>query len=344
MPDLTLQYRGDFLDRQSRYDRKYKILFGKVADDIARLVNDPTAKFTKSFRFNKTINNKIDFIIENFQQKALDLNETEIRESWKISGAKNSAIIDDYLKTFTAIKAAQEAAYYLPNTRALNAFISGKHGAETLSQTIWKVAEQLRGEMEIHLGLGILNGDSAPTISRRIRQYLNEPEAYFRRVRDAKGNLVASKAMIANAPGQGKYNSAFKNAMRVARSTTNQAYLLADSIRWQQLDMVIGVKISLSAQHRIYDICDECQGTYPKDFVFTGWHSQCLCNAVPILMPKEDFDAYLKGDIPLKAEQIKNMPSNFESYIRENYDKYMGYKTTPFFIQDNREIINKIVK
>ncbi len=189
-----------------------------------------------------------------------------------------------------------------------------------------------------------MNGDSADVISRRIRQYLKDPEALFRRVRDSKGRLVASKAMIENAPGQGKYNSAFKNAMRVARTNTNQAYLLADHERWLKLPMVIGVKISLSAQHKIYDICDELEGTYPKDFVWQGWHPQCLCHAVPVLMSKKDFNEYLAGDKPLKAEQITTYSDKFQKYVKENYERYSNYKTLPFWIADNQELINDIVK
>jgi hypothetical protein len=344
MPDTSLEYRDKFLRQKQGFDRKYRELLNKVADDIAIIANDPNARFSKSFVFKGAAKKRIDIAIDEFYNDALLLTENEIKQTWAIANAKNDEIVKDYIKTLTGIKAAQKAEMFLTNTTALNAFISDKRGTAALSDAIWEVASQLRGEMQIHLGLGILNGDSASVISRRIRRYLKEPESYFRRVRDVKGNLVASRAMIANAPGRGKYNSAFKNAMRVARTSTNRAYLAADNLRWQELTMVIGVKIVISEQHKIYDICDECQGTYPKDFVFTGWHPSCLCHATPILMSKEEFDAYLKGDQPLKADQITDMPQNFEKYIKENYDRYAGYKEMPYFIQDNKEIINKIIK
>ena len=264
MPNTSLEYRDKFLKRQFQYDRKFREIFNKVAEQFAALSNDPNAKFTKSFRYNGAINKKIDIIIEAFHKDVLNLTELEIEKSWGLSNEKNDLIVKDYLKTISEIKTAQKAAYFLPNIPALKAFISGKHGVETLSKSIWQVAKQLRGELKIHLGIGISQGDSASVISRRIRQYLKNPESLFRRVRDNNGRLIASKAMIANAPGQGVYNSAFKNALRVARTNTNQAYLLADHMRWLKLPMVIGVKISLSAQHKIYDICDECQGDYPK--------------------------------------------------------------------------------
>jgi len=344
MTNTSLEYRNKFLRRQLAYNRKFRLIFNKVADDFARLVNDPNAKFTRSFRFNGAINKKIDIIIESFHKQTLDLTELEIEKSWGLSNDKTDLIVKDYLKTITEIKAAQQASYFMPNIPALKAFISGKHGTETLSSSIWEYAAQLRGELKIHLGIGLANGDSASVISRRIRQYLKDPEALFRRVRDDKGRLVASKAMKANAPGQGRYNSAFKNAMRLARTNTNQAYLYADHLRWMQLDMVIGVKISLSAQHKVYDICDELVGIYPKTYIWVGWHPQCLCHAVAVMMPKEDFKAYLKGDQPLKAKQITTYSDKFQKYVKENYKRYSGYKSTPFWIEDNQKIINNILK
>jgi hypothetical protein len=344
MPDTSLEFRDKFLKRQLQYDRKFRLIFSKVADDFARLANDPNAKFTKSFHYNGAINKKIDIIIEAFHGEALKLTEDEITKSWGLSTSKNDQIVKDYLKTVSTIKAAQSAKYFMPNIPALKAFISGKHGTETLSDAVWKVAEQLRNELKIHLGIGLSQGDSADVISRRIRQYLKNPDALFRRVRDNNGRLVASKAMLVNHPGQGVYNSAYKNAMRVARTNTNQAYLLADHNRWMQLDMVIGVKISLSAQHRIYDICDECEGTYPKEFIFVGWHSQCLCSAVPVLMPKSEFNDYLTGNQPLRAEQITTYSDKFKKYVKNNFERYSGYKSMPYWIEDNIKVIKSIIK
>lgn len=343
MPDTSMEYRNKFLKRQLQYDAKFRKIFSRVADQFAALSNDPNIKFTKSFKYNGAVNKKIDIIIEAFHKDILDLTELEIEKSWGLSSEKNDLIVKDYIKTISTIKTAQKASYFLPNIPALKAFISGK-GVETLSDSIWQIASQVRGEMQIHLGIGLTNGDSAQVISRRIRQYLKNPDALFRRVRDNNGRLIASKAMLENHPGQGVYNSAYKNALRVARTNTNQSYLLADHLRWLKLPMVIGVKVSLSAQHKIFDICDEVQGIYPKEFIFVGWHPMCLCHAVPVMMPREDFKAYLKSDKPLKAEQITKYPENFEKYVKENYERYLNYKSTPYWMADNESVINKIVK
>jgi len=345
--DTSLTYRQRFLKNQMSFNRKYKVIFDKIADDFSLLINDPNIKFSKAFKFPPVINKKIKAIIADFQAKTLKLTEQQIEFSWNLSNSKNDEILSDYLKTVTKITAAQEATYFAPNVPALKAFISSDKGAGTLSKAIWQIGAQLRSELETHLGIGILQGDSANVISQRIRTYLKNPDSLFRRVRDAKGRLVASKAMQANAPGQGVYNSAFKNAMRVARTSTNQAYQLADSIRWRQLPMVIGIEIKLSPQHPSYnfvEICEELAGVYPKTYVFIGNHPQCLCIAIPILMPKEDFDKYLVGDQPLKAKQITEYPPNFKEFWKNNFERYSNYKTMPYIMQENLKVIKEVIK
>lgn len=345
--DISLTYRQRFLKNQLSFNKKYKAIFDKIADDFSLLANDPNMRFSKAFKFNGVVNKKIDVIIESFNSQILELTEEEIKYSWNLSNSKNDEIVSDYIRTISIIKTSQNAKYYLPNIPALKAFISGDKGAGTLSDAIWKVGAQFRSELETHLGLGMINGASASTISRRIRQYLKSPDSFFRRVRDKNGKLIASKAMIENKSGQGVYNSAFRNAMRTARTNTNQSFQLADSIRWRQLPMVIGIEIKLSAQHPEYnypEICEELAGIYPKTYIFIGNHPQCLCVAVPILMPQKDFKEYLKGNKPLKAEQITDYPPNFKEFWKENFDKYSNYKTMPFIMEENLEAIKKAIK
>lgn len=342
--EISLHYREQFLAQQKRFATQYKGIFNKVANDIAAIASDPNAKFSKAFKFNTPTKKRIDKVINGLHKDALSLTEDQIKNAWSVSNSKNDQIVNEYLSTIAGLKSAQAAQYFLPNIPALQAFIGRSNDAFTLSDRVWKMAEQARIEMEIHLGMGIANGDSAQVISRRIRQYLENPDALFRRVRDEKGNLVASKAMEAYKSGQGVYKSAYKNAMRLARTETNMSYLLSDSLRWNQIDFVTGVIISLSSQHHITDICDDLVGTYPKDYVFTGFHPACLCHAVPDLMPKQDFREYLRsGGKTAIPDQLTEMPENFKSYIKENYDRYANYKHLPFFISENQKIVDEIL-
>jgi hypothetical protein len=344
---ISNKYRDIFLKNQLYYKRAHRAIFNKIAGDFAQLVNDPSIKFTRAFKFPPEIEKKMTVIMSDFHDQTLTLTEEQIEKAWGLSNEKNDAIVKDYLKTIGKIKLAQEAAYFAPNISALQAFVSRGNVGELLSDSIWKVAKQFREELTAHLGIGIANGDSAAVISQRIRQCLENPDILFRRVRDANGKLIASKAMREFHPGQGVYKSSFKNAYRLSRTTTNQAYLLSDHLRWQGMDMVIGVKISLSAQHPDYDfeeICEILEGTYPKEFVFVGWHPSCLCHEVPVMMPKEDFKAYLKGEKPLEAKQITEYSDQFKEYVKGNYERFSNYKSVPYWIVDNQEIIEGILQ
>ena len=191
--------------------------------------------------------------------------------------------------------------------------------------------------MAVHMGIGIANGDSAATISRRTRQYLQNPDTLFRRVAkiDKEGKKVYRWSRRAQKyhPGRGVYRSAFKNSMRVVRTQTNQAYFAADQAQWRQQKFVLGYEIVLSPAHPVIDICDDLAGKYPKTFVFSGWHPHCLCTQLPILMKPEQFTNYLKGN-KTKIQKY-DLPYTFKSFLSRNRQKVIDGKVKTYFINDN---------
>lgn len=70
---------------------------------------------------------------------------------------------------------------------AMNAFTNRTENGLNLSKRIWQSVQQLRDEMEIAMTVAIGEGDSAQSISRKVRQYLNDPDLMFRRFRFKKG-------------------------------------------------------------------------------------------------------------------------------------------------------------
>ena len=343
--EIARKYRAIFLRTQRVFEKQYKGIFDRVIDQFASVVDDPAIRLSKAFKFPPSIEMKMTRIMTEFHDDMLSLTESRIEDSWNLSNEQNDKIVNDYLDTIKKIKVAQKAAYFRPNTEALKAFISRERNAQTLSDSIWKIGKQLRAELETHIGIGITNGDSAKVISRRIRQYLNNPDVLFRRVRDENGKLVASKKMREYHPGQGVYRSAYKNALRVSRTETNMAYHTADNIRWSQIDMVIGVKVSLSSQHPEYnypEICEECEGIYPKDFIFTGWHPNCMCHAVPVMTPEEDFMSYLETGVKKEIKPVTEYPDGFKYFVKDNFERMQNYQSVPYWMQDNSEIVKDI--
>lgn len=101
------------------------------------------------------------------------------------------------------------------------------------------------------------------------------------------------------------------------------------------MDMIIGVRISTSGVHETKDICDELAGVYPKTFVFLGWHLCCHCYATAVMMPNDDFKAYLKGEKKLHPVQITKLPENFIKYVEKNKEQIAKMKIQPDWVKYN---------
>lgn len=229
----------------------------------------------------------------------------------------------------------------------------------TLSERVWNLTEQFKSELELALDGGIRDGLSADEMSRQIRQYLNNPDKLFRRVRDEHGILQLSRRAAAFHPGQGVYRSSYKNARRLAGTETNIAYRLADHLRLQQLDFVVGIKVVLSNNHttknskgetvELHDICDELAGNYPKSFVFTGWHPNCRCHTETILLTAEERKMRRQGICNPKRSPryVATPPENFSLWVQNNASRIAAAQqrgTLPYFVRDNRKAVNSILK
>ncbi len=268
---------------------------------------------------------------------------------WALSNDKTDELIwKVFGKRFNELPTRTQANYLRRNEAALVSFRSRETNGLTLSKRVWALTEQNRREIELGLSVALENGTSATELARELKKYLNEPNRLFRRIRDKYGNLTLSKAAKAYHPGPGVYRSSYKNAMRLARTEINMAYRTADHDRWQRLDFVVGIRISISNNHPVPDICDDLTGDYPKDFKFVGWHPACRCLVVPILKTEEelvaDTDKILSGESTntASANEVTDVPSNFKEWVNKNRERIQKASSEPYFIRDNRETIHRI--
>lgn len=223
----------------------------------------------------------------------------------------------------------------LRRDEALAAFIARRDSGMSLSDRVWRSANQARQELEMAIDLGLREGQDAPALSRSVRAYLIEPERLFRRVRDVHGELHLSKRAEAYHPGRGVYRSSYKNALRLTATETNIAYRTADYERVQELDFVRGIRVNLSKNHTLngkpfHCICDEFAGDYPKDFKFVGWHPLCRCYTTTILA--ED------PDEPEKTPAVKVVPAGMRDWIATNSDKVktlLAQGKPAYWLRDN---------
>lgn len=298
-----------------------------------------------------------------------------IRLEWEMANAECDKLVQS---TFgkKVIDNPEFGAWTKRNGAAMRAFIARSESGLNLSDRVWQSTRQLRDEMEIAITCAVGDGTSAATLSRHVRQYLNDPDLMFRRFRykdpetgewrrkwkkrviDPETGKVRfidydKDSYSDQWTGRGYYKSSAQNAMRVARTETNIAYRRADNTRWQQMDFIIGQRVHLSRSHPKKDICDKLAGDYPKDFVFDGWHPQCFCYVEPITIDEDVYDELMNEDDWREAvrryadeHQITDYPDNFKSWVSDNAENIATARergTEPYFIRNNADIIENIL-
>ena len=360
--------------RTERYANKVKQLFFDTVNEITALSKSlPVLEEGVMFSFEGE-NRKKQLQVERALRKLHSFATVAIEQGIDLEWEEANKTCDELLSTQFGKASLQSPffkAWTLRNHDVRDAFAKRTDNGMNLSQRIWKYVDQFRDEMEIAMTVAITEGESASEMSRKVRQYLQDPDLMFRRFRyktgeDADGNPIYGKKWKKKVRddkgnvrwidydkdsyevGKGMYKSAYKNAMRVARTETNMAYRKADNVRWQQMDFVTGQRISLSKKHPCEDICDDLAGEYPKSFVFTGWHPQCFCYVTPILGDEDEMakitDAFLEGkDYEPQFEQLEEYPKGFEKWVKEQSDRIEKGGKLPYFIRDNKSEVDRIL-
>lgn len=333
------------------WEREHEKHIDEVLDEVEMLYHSGAADMVglgmlyaydpargELFRFSasKRLRQQAEKRLEELHDRLVALVQGGMQSAWAFANEKNDAWV-------RALYSDPKRGYMLPNQEALAAFRNRKIYGHTLSERVWNYTGQFASQVELALSVGLLEGRSAAQIARDVRQYLREPEALFRRVREGFGQCAQ-----AYHPGQGVYRSSYQNALRMTRTEINAAYRQADYERWQQLDFVVGIQIRTSGAHtqwleRVWnprfgsseapeEICDALEGRYPKDFKFIGWHPNCRCYAVPILADKR----------PNPTNRVEQVPARLHEWLEQNADRIERANnrgTLPYWIAENKKYI-----
>ena len=360
---------GRYHDPIDEFERKHRQLLGAIERRIQRSFQGlhlATSQALESVHFDSidpeegfnlskypTLEAQINNLTKKTQREIISSIRQAIRSTYAVSTDKAVDLVKHYLGD----KDGRLYMNTLQRAGGAVAFQKRWFDNHPISQKVWNITDQFKSEVEDRVTADLLSGTPADQISRNIRNYLNEPNKLFRRQKGADGLLRLSKNARAYHPGQGVYRSSYKNARRLALTEVNNAYRKADSDRWQQLDFVIGVRVQLSNNHTyrdhkgrlrtLVDICDDLQGDYPKDFVFTSWHPHCRCIATPILKSraemKADRERILNGEEPTPSpHEVKDMPDNFKQWQKTNASRIQGAMergTLPHWYRDNDSFI-----
>lgn len=349
-PDINKQFEARHLSNTSSYIRKVRAAYEDVITEVTIGI-DRISFRGQVFQLSDYpgLQKRIDAAIAKLRPRVQTLVISGIKDAWDLSNEKNNIFVDRRMALKQGFTSRAKKVYYDPNQKALQAFIERKEKGLGLSDRVWNSVKPYRIELEKGLAEGIAVGRSSREMAIELKTYLNDPDKLFRRVRDAEGKLKLSKAAREYNPGQGVYRSSYKNAARLTRTETNIAYRSADFERWQTMPFVKGVEVKLSNAHPLRDVCDSLVGSYPKDFKFVGFHPQCICYAVPIMMTDEEFekieDQVLAGEpITETGNRVDDIPANAKAWLKRESEMINRLSSLPYFIKDNQQYISKFLK
>ena len=377
------KYAAGLLKRTEQYADKVRQHYATAVEELLKMTakGELGASETFSFGDNKKLSKKANSILRGLYSAVYNEIKGGVISEWEYANLSCDALIESIFG-----KGLKEdnhfARWFSRNQEAIDSFFKHKsaYGGLNLSQNVWKYVGNLKTEMEVALSVSLGQGDSAATVSRKVRKYLENPDDMFRRFRvktgeDENGNPIYGRKWKRKYidpqtgavtwkdfnpknyhPGKGVYRSSYKNAMRLTRTETNMAYRTADQDRWQRMDFVVGYRVKRSNNHPATDICDDLsaanddnesrKGVYPKDFVFKGWHPQCRCFVVPILAQENEFvemqKAMLNGEEPKESENLIRKPNDeFYEWWDKNKERVETATSMPYWVQDNQDYINK---
>ncbi|GAO43788.1 hypothetical protein [Flavihumibacter petaseus] len=313
----------------------------RVLDEIMALMDKGASKAANLVNRRQLINNRflpkdvrdaIDRIVTTFHADASQVIINGITRARKLADEKTNVISEGYMgggqkpPTKATEISSSGGRRRRPPSAPKNPIASnfGKHfNPRSLSPRVWKLANSYKSTINKTLVDGMKKGIGAKQLAKDLTRNLRNPS----------GSL---------SPGTGVYRSPKKNAERLARTETNLAYQFQDFERWQTQWFVTAIEIRLSAQHPKYDICDPLVGEYPKDFLFPGWHPNCLCIAVPVLADEETRDAMLDYNLGLRKypPEVKYrtiVPGRMILWMKNNSERIKKWKNQPYFIKYNQK-------
>lgn len=345
------KWNNDHIKHVNDYLSQINDLYNDAIDELVRLgmTYGYSSDSGRLFQFgaNKSKAEAANATITAFNERLKTIVSAGIASEWAFANEK----VDSWVKDLFS---DPKDGYLLHNLDAMDAFAKRTTYGHTLSGRVWNITRQFKQQVEMAISVGISEGRSAAKISQDVRAYLNDPDKLFRKVRNAFGETVLSKKGMSYHPGQGVYRSSYQNAMRMARTEINSAYMEADYIRWQQLDFIVGYEVKTSKTHAKWlakfwyprfkkgraplEICDAMEGKYPKDFKFIGWHPNCRCYAVPILA-NEGTGAYWWEN---PQNEVKKLPSGLQKWVETNKSRITAAAkkgTLPYWISENKNYI-----
>lgn len=322
IPNQKKAYK-DLSKRLNAYTKKILLIYAELANEASKIAlstnfdGEGEFSFASFPRTSKKVESLLDYYSNNMQA----LVYSGISSEWKNSNTLQDLLAKRVIFSFTRkVGEAKKKAYYEHNNAAKKAFVERKVKGLNLSQRIWNQRDDVKEALEKCLSTGIEKGMSAVKLSKKVSKYLNDYPSLAKDYKKKFGKAIT----IQNC----EYRS-----VRLARNEINMAYRSAEQERWARMDYIKGkeIKTTNNLSHK-KDMCDLLTGIYPKDFYWTGWHVNCMCYAIPVIMSEKEYWSLEKPKVEI--------PKKFNDWINENKDKFKESSTIPNSISKNEKYVD----
>lgn len=301
-------------------------IYDRIAKEMAIAVDSASYDGSVEFLFREypELNQIVNKLMSGYVSQMNGLIYSGTSNEWKESNIMQDLLARKVLRAYDFEKGGDKyQRYFQPNTDALKAFQQRVDRGMNLSQKLWVQSQALKKEMEQTISTAIERGQSAVVLSKRISKYLSDFPSMKADYAEKYGKAVSCHDC--------QYAS-----IRLARTEINMAYRKAEQTRWQQFDFILGYEIKLSKRHPAPDICDDLIGRYPKEIVFLGWHPNCMCYVVPIVMSDEEY-----YNPKQRVNNYMPLPSGLGSWIDKNCLRILSSSrkgTLPYWLRDNKSV------
>lgn len=328
LPNQKKAYK-ELSKRLAGYMMRVRNIYDGLNEKAAMLVESVGYEGLAEFSFNDypEIEREVKRLLSQFVGEMQTLIYSGTSSEWKSSNTFQDAVADKALKYYRAqVHGVRFKHYYRDNNDQLKAFLQRKENGLNLSSKLWNQSKNYKEALEATISTAIEKGMSAVTLSKRLSKYLNDWPSLQADYQEKYGKAT-------------NIHDCEYRSLRLARNEISMAYRSAEQARWQQFDFILGYKIKLSDSHPRYDICDDLAGDYPKDFKFRGWHPNCLCYTVPIVMSEDEYWSENRENSP---NMVTAPPENFGKWVSENserIDEARSRGTLPYWVMDNRAFV-----
>ena len=326
-------YEKKLIEQQIAAQKKMLSVLSNSVDNISFYLARYSKKFPDDYAKRITYINRMNIKRQLVAQMKSILRETDNllndtkKAAWSLASAKNDIITKQFC---TGINVPSGLAYamYGNNQKALESYLKN---SSQIAESVKNYTGLFQDQIDTYMSSGIIQGKGAREISADMRKIANDPQGTFKKMKkDNPGVKIPFPR-----GGKGVYKSVSKNLTRIARQETNIAYRLGDYEKRQNMPFIVGITIHLSNAHPKFDICDSMAGSYPKGFVYSGWHVHCLCYSTSVMATKEEFKAWMKGgmkgDILQSQNVVTRIPRVAQEYVRKNESKLQK----AYFYRDN---------